>query len=151
MPSNHTHATDITWQSKLHQELSQSQHRHLPAKELVEYVPQMKDGWYEKYCYYHGVAQGSPLSPTLSTILLIPLLMLTKGIPKVFYADDGLSMPKTKDPVKELMEINPLSGIEAHTVEPKSRWIKKGGRWLNDLKFLGRKFEPKELTPKTEV
>ena len=51
------------------------------------------------------------------------------------------------DPKKELMLINPLSGIEAHIEEPKSRWIKKGGKWINDLKFLGRKFEPKELHP----
>ena len=42
------------------------------------------------YCYFNGIAQGSPLSPLLSTIILVHLIQLNKEIRSIFYADDGL-------------------------------------------------------------
>jgi hypothetical protein len=93
------------------------------------------------------VAQGSALSPTLSTVLLTQLLFLKHPeVGFVYYADDGLIYSDEPfDAKKILNSISKDSGIVAHTTPPKSKWVKYDGKWLCNLKFLGREFIPAKL------
>lgn len=76
MPNNLELSTDLTWDNADEKSVTLSQHSGVS-----------KD---KAYCYYHGVAQGSPLSPTLSTILLVPIFLLSSKFKSIFYADDGI-------------------------------------------------------------
>lgn len=119
-PRNSDNPTSLTWDSAEEKLLSinLNQQSNLPKN------IKPKEGWeIEKnnYGYYHGLAQGSPLSPTLSTIILVPLIMLTTKAIALFYADDGILVPKKGiNPIDILKNIDPDSGIKAHIERPKS-------------------------------
>lgn len=112
------------------------------------------DGYWEVYYWlsrnpknwqagqYLGVSQGSPTSPVLSTLMLIPLLLVNPAFAKVQYADDGI-LYNFKDQPNLLFP--PESGIKIHP--DKSRMIRRDSKWLKPLKFLGQVYIPNELAP----
>lgn len=75
--------------------------------------------------------------------------MLNDAFESMFYADDGFLYFNNDNvnPIAALENIDPNSGIKAHITEPKSKWNKKENKWLTDVKFVGRRHEPKELHP----
>lgn len=100
----------------------------------------------EDASYYVGVAQGSPLSPLLSSIMLIPHLLLHKDYDIIQYADDGIIYNYDKLP-----ELNfpPETGMKIHP--EKSQIIKSEGIWKNKLKFLGQRYVHQSLLPNQEI
>lgn len=101
-----------------------------------------------RYDYYHGVAQGSPISPLLSTLTLTNLLLLNPHCQTVQYADDGILYNLTRCP-SEILNFPAHTGIKVHW--GKSRWIRRNGEWLHPLKFLGLKFNPLTLETTKDV
>ena len=91
-----------------------------------------------RYSYYHGVAQGSSISPLLSTLVLTKDLLLNPSCEVVQYADDGLLYNMTSSP-DLILNFPPESGIEVHPT--KSAWVRRDGKWLRPLKFLGKVFD----------
>lgn len=81
-----------------------------------------------------GVPQGAPTSPLLSLILLTHSVMTGSPHTKM-YADDGVyaSDKKLRIPAPHLY--NSEYGINFHP--DKCHWVKKDGKWLKPLKFLG--------------
>jgi hypothetical protein len=83
-----------------------------------------------------GVPQGAPTSPSLSLLGLHDSILDRPGINTIMYADDGLYYGDLKDTPL----ITPNSGIVSANISfnhKKSGWIKKDGKWLKPLKFLG--------------
>jgi hypothetical protein len=79
-----------------------------------------------------GLPQGSAMSPILTNLGIQNSVLGL--LDHVMYADDGLIFDVVEDlDPKELN--NPEIGIEIN--EEKSRWVKKNGKWLRPLKFLG--------------
>lgn len=116
MPKNAMYSTDLTWSTSEEFNTTIRYHKEIngPSADIAK-----------SYCHYHGVAQGSPLSPTLSTLVLIPSLLL--HFPNVLqYADDGLIYGDNIN-ISKLSNIEAESGIQAHLNEPKSQYIKKSG------------------------
>lgn len=83
-----------------------------------------------------GVPQGSPTSPAMSLLGLHHSILDREGLETVMYADDGLYYGDlTGKPI-----ITPNSGMVTGNIHfnlSKSSWIKKNGKWLKPLKFLG--------------
>jgi hypothetical protein len=97
----------------------------------------------KRYDYFHGVAQGSPTSPLLSTLLLTRLLLNSPDSDVCQYADDGILYNLRTCP-EEILIFPPESGISVNW--SKSGWIKRNGTWLRPLKFLGISYVPNELS-----
>lgn len=95
---------------------------------------------YHKKNYYVGVSQGSPISPLLSTFLLVPHLMLSSDYSNLQYADDGLVYDYNEEP---RLEFAPETNISIHP--GKTSLIKESGRWLRPLKFLGITYTHRSL------
>lgn len=95
MPVNMSNSTDLTWDTEKEYWSSFSQHLKISSEEFRAYSNQQKDGWNGKYCYFHGVSLpsskevrgGSPLSPTLSTLILVHTIIV-RWMFFIFYADD---------------------------------------------------------------
>jgi len=89
-----------------------------------------------------GVPQGSPLSPFLAILAIREYLSQQKH---VNYADDQIFYGDETFTIRDFRE----KGI-IHN-EEKSGWIKKNGRWIKELKFLGLVYNPwtKELRSET--
>jgi len=85
--------------------------------------------------YTRGVPQGSGLSPILAILALEPEFM-----PKVTvqYADDGLIASDTPTELN-LDTYTNRWGIEE--AKEKSGYVKKDGKWLKPLKFLGMEYD----------
>lgn len=92
----------------------------------------------KRYDYYRGVAQGSPTSPLISTLIITRLLLNNPHCKVVQYADDGILYDLTLSP-EEILTFPPESGIRVNWL--KSRWLRRDGKWLNPLKFLGLVYE----------
>lgn len=137
---NQQRSTDLTWINN--EDKTNDLNNHLNSSLTSSLDIDLRSGdWRENYCYFNGIAQGSPLSPTLSTIILVHLIMLHPEIRSLFYADDGLLYSdKPFDPDKILGMIDKNSGVVAHPEGSKSGWIKRAGIWLKPLKFLNRIF-----------
>jgi hypothetical protein len=75
-----------------------------------------------------GVAQGSPTSPILANLIMNKWLNQFKY--GLGYADDSIGD-------REIKSIG--MGIDIHP--EKSGWVKKDGKWLKPLKFLGLVFD----------
>jgi hypothetical protein len=93
-----------------------------------------------RFDYYHGVAQGSAISPKLSTLPLVKDLFNKLLCKVVQYADDGILYDLTDASPEEILQFPPESGIKVNY--DKSRWIRKDGEWLRPLKFCGMIFDP---------
>lgn len=89
--------------------------------------------------FLRGVPQGSPLSPLLSSIALHATLLKCPTL--VQYADDGI-LYDVENP-EEILSFPASSGIKLNAL--KSQWIKRNGEWLTSLKFLGKRFIPRNL------
>jgi hypothetical protein len=88
------------------------------------------------YEYYRGVSQGMPTSPLLASIILAPQLIKScQDI--VLYADDGLIFSSENNIVPPVF--TPESGIKLNL--EKSYMIKRQGKWIKPLKFLGVTYE----------
>lgn len=79
-----------------------------------------------------GVPQGSPTSPFLSILTLEKFLTQQDSIS---YADDPIFYSDKPFKIKD----NPSEGIIIQ--KQKSRWVKKAGKWLHPLKFLGIEYD----------
>lgn len=148
-------ATDLMWNSESDHQRDLSNHLASGLYAQNFYNPHWDNkvksktpNWQNNYNYFNGVAQGSALSPTLSTVLLTELLFLKHPeLGFVYYADDGLIYSDKPFNAEEILNsISKDSGIVAHTTPPKSKWVKYDGKWLNNLKFLGREYIPDNLT-----
>jgi hypothetical protein len=80
-----------------------------------------------------GVAQGSPISPLISILGLDQFLT---QIPSVSYADDPIFYFDHDFEIRD----NKEQGIVIH--KDKSFWVKRGGKWLKRLKYLGLVYDP---------
>jgi len=78
-----------------------------------------------------GVPQGAPTSCSTSTLALKPLERRHPS--SVLYADDGLIACDDKPIITD-----PVVGIEENAA--KSGWVKRDGKWLRPLKFLGMEY-----------
>jgi hypothetical protein len=87
-----------------------------------------------------GVPQGSNTGPLLSLIPLIKFLSQQKS---VSYADDGLFYSDEPFEVKDL----PEWGVKFN--KNKTGWVKKDGKWLKPLKFLGLLWDGTSLRAST--
>jgi hypothetical protein len=85
--------------------------------------------------YNRGVPQGSGLSPILA-ILALELEFMPQVT--VQYADDGL---KASDTPQELELDSYSKGWGIEDAKEKSGFIKKNGKWLKPLKFLGMEYD----------
>lgn len=121
-------ATDLNWLNRIDRKIHLKQHLSLSNKERNFYKDFRGNNWKDDFCYFNGIAQGSPLSPTLATLELVPTLMLSPLAANIFYADDGLLYSNTIfDPSKILDRLNPSSGISVHDEGPKRGWVKYDG------------------------
>jgi len=92
-----------------------------------------------------GVPQGAPTSPTLSLLGLHDSILDRPGINTIMYADDGLYYGD----LSNTPLITPNSGIVSANIRfhpDKSEWIKKDGKWLKKLKFLGLVYDGEKGT-----
>lgn len=91
-----------------------------------------------------GVPQGSPTSPALATLALEDSILNRPELKAVMYADDGLYYGAIDVPV-----ITPNSGMVTSNIKfnlSKSGWVRKNGKWLKPLRFLGLEYNGKEGT-----
>lgn len=113
--------------------------RHLPEWENLDDITKdcLKNTWTGGEDAVISFAQGSPMSPLLSTILLGEYLKKQKqDLEWVIYADDGIVYGNQEFDLKDDEEM----GI---TIErKKTRWIRKSGRWETGFKFLGIEYDP---------
>ena len=123
-------ATDIKWNSIEDQMFDLNNHinsisktKDLNCEKWDLKIQSKTENWKQNFNYFNGVAQGSALSPTLSTVILSDILLLNHpGVQFLYYADDGiLFSDKPFDPDSILSGITRLSGVVAHTEAPKSR------------------------------
>lgn len=136
-PQNAETSTTLTWNTEKDKEMSISQYDNLPSETKSYYESlELRENWKSDYNFYHGVAQGSAISPTLSTFLLIPELLLreSKGITAIMYADDGkLASNQEFIPSNEL-NFSLESGIKVHSDGRKNGWDRfpeNGSRIVN--------------------
>lgn len=152
-PQNAETSTTQSWQSETEKEISITQYES-QNKETKEYYESLKlnKGFKSDYNFYHGVAQGSAISPTLSTLILIPeLLLKAKGkVSAIMYADDGkLASNEIFNPL-DYLTFSKECGIKVHSDGRKNGWDRLEGKWKQDSKFLGRIFEPLERHPENQ-
>lgn len=108
------------WDWRKHYWLSQSSHpEHL------------------RYDYFHGLSQGSPLSPLLSTLPLTWELLLDPYCKIVQYADDGILYDLLCRP-EDILTFSPESGLSYHVL--KSGWLRENWKWVRALRYLGQTF-----------
>lgn len=91
-----------------------------------------------------GTAQGSPLSPFLSAIMINEIdYLLPKGVKVLKYADDmifyGLTVLLDYVNTGNLADMLRQIGLTIHS--GKSGWVKTDGTWLKPLKFLGLTYD----------
>lgn len=111
----------------------------LSKREDEKLHPELRD-----YSYYHGVAQGSAISPILSNLVITYTLLLNPYCQKVQFADDGLLYNLTRSP-ESILTFPPASGLSINW--SKSGWVKRRGHWLKSLKFLGLRANPTPSDP----
>lgn len=92
-----------------------------------------------------GLPQGAPFSPLLS---ILPLQRAADPKNTILYADDGLMFTPKSGPQPELHKACcEWAGIIPNT--EKSGWVKRHGKWIKPLKFLGIEYNGKEFRAST--
>lgn len=87
-----------------------------------------------------GIPQGLPTSPYLTILSIEKNLIEKTKAEMLMYADDGIFYGSGIAPDhRDLMKDNEKAGIEFS--KEKSDWIKKDGKWIKPLKFLGMEFD----------
>jgi hypothetical protein len=88
-----------------------------------------------------GVPQGAPTSPFISGMALIPFIKhyASPTSEVVGYADDWIIYGSKFDPQDLLNDKFTKEGIIIN--QSKSSWVKKDGKWLKPLKFLGLSYD----------
>jgi len=87
-----------------------------------------------------GTAQGSPLSPFLSAIVIDEVdKLLPRGVKILKYADDWIfyGSKKLRPFVEKGVILEVLQQLGFTINSDKSGWIRKDWKWVNRLKFLG--------------
>jgi Reverse transcriptase (RNA-dependent DNA polymerase) len=87
----------------------------------------------------YGVPQGSPCSPFLSLLVLTKFM---KGKDTLMYADDGIWFSSNDNNINIPPSAYLSSSTGAHLNQQKSSWIRRDGKWLKVLKFLGLIYDP---------
>lgn len=87
------------------------------------------------YTMLCGVPQGAPTSPFLSILALDRVIRDDGFVKDVRYADDGVRMTNGK-PI-EPKETELMEKFNIKYAKEKCGWVKKEGKWLKNLKFLG--------------
>jgi len=82
---------------------------------------------------FDGIPQGLATSPSLSILTLKNFLT---QVPSVSYADDPIFYSNKSFTIKD----EPEHGIILNPT--KSGWVKKDGKWLKPLKYLGLVYDP---------
>jgi hypothetical protein len=88
-----------------------------------------------EYGYYRGVAQGNPLSPLLSSLIVTATILNNPHTEVIQYADDGILYNYGSCDPRNLLTFSPESGISVNW--EKSGFIRKSNRWMKPLIFLG--------------
>jgi hypothetical protein len=127
--------------------------RRSPSAVLLKYVEVQwallsSYGMGAFYTMLRGLPQGAPTSPFLSVLTEDALVSraLPPHVKRVAYADDGI-LYSDRDFSVEVTEAMERSGIE-YSPE-KSRWVKREGRWVHPLKFLGLVWDGEVLSAAT--
>lgn len=102
----------------------------LDSTDMYDFV--MSKGWHTKGPYIEGLPQGLGTSPLLAISALNEFLSQQ---PSVSYADDPIFYGDKDFKIKD----NPGIGLEMHP--EKSAWVKRDGRWIKTLKFLGLEYD----------
>lgn len=101
---------------------------------------QMTNPLWKYHHMWRGVVQGSNIAGLLGLIMLedMGVYKLTKG-KYLGYADDGLLYGDNEEVLYEwLSKLDPESGVAEK--EEKSGWVKRKGKWISDLRFVGKAF-----------
>jgi len=100
---------------------------------------------FRKNFRWKGVPQGSGISPILSVLSLNSINHKLKKhkIQCLKYADDGIFYSNScENPLEILKRNSEITGVEFNY--NKSDWVKKNGKWIKPLKFLGLTYDPYE-------
>lgn len=138
-PQNVDRSTNLTWTTDSEKQTSVEGYGRLDKESRKYYESlELRKDWAEDYGYYHGVAQGSAISPTLSTLVLIPELLLKedKGITAIMYADDGKLASNNEFCPEDELKFTTNSGIKVHSDGRKNGWDRYAGEWYQDSKFF---------------
>lgn len=107
----------------------------VPDKKRYAWIARTLDEKMKMTAPLKGFPQGGAHSAILS-VLSLRDLKFTRGVQPLMYADDGLLFSDwSKDLSKEAKESFERCGAEVN--DSKSKWIKKEGKWLSPIKFLG--------------
>lgn len=119
--------------------------RHIPEQDNTIRPPDQKPSFYVRpntsKLWSVGVPQGSNTGPLLA---LIPMRKYLNQLPSISYADDGIFYSKEDFEIKDM----PEWGVHLHPT--KSGWVKRDGKWLKPLNFLGLSWDGTSLSAVTK-
>jgi len=106
-----------------------------------------RDSWKNLGQPGKGVPQGLGTSPFLSTFMTDTYLNGLKDS-LVMYMDDGILFAKSPQAMtKALKELEAQLGILELEIAPeKSKYVKRSGKWLDSIRFLGMRYLPESDT-----
>jgi len=97
--------------------------------------------------HFHGLPQGSPLSPLLSILPLDFIVSREEEVKSVLYADDGIEFTLGREVPKFTHKRTVWSGVERNM--EKSGWVRFDGVWLKPLRFLGIEYDGARFRART--
>lgn len=149
----------------LYKELMSDNHYHTyPLLDSTNFMPvkyaeptqtdreKGRDRWKNLGQPGRGVPQGLGTSPFVSTFMTDSAFRnLTNNL--IMYMDDGIlyanSPKEMEESLKELNKGLEMLGLEM--APEKSKYVKKNGKWVDSLRFLGLRYLPKEDTLTSET